>query len=104
MAYKQQRTNYESFSDIAKASIILFLEQFPEHMETVHLIKESLRVPGSFVLETYEAVLLAALIRPYWPFYADALMAPLETCQQFTAEQGAIEHGLIVDRLRGLVI
>lgn len=100
MAYQQQRTQY-GFSDTAKAAMILYLEQFPAHMETITQIKESIRVPGAFLLDTYEAVILAALIRPYWPGFADKLMAPLATVPQFLPEEHADKHWELVDRLGG---
>lgn len=78
MAIKRTTQSYD-FAAEAKASMIPVLDQFGTDLVTVHEIKEMLRVPGSVVLDAHYAVILARLVAPHYPAYAEKLLTPLET-------------------------
>lgn len=99
MAFKRENIQYD-FRPSAKAAMIMLLDQFGEDLETVHQIKEMLRVPGSVVLDSHYAVVLARLIEPHYPPFAKKLMRPLETYPTLRPNEHEIEYYELVDRLR----
>lgn len=99
MPYKYQRTSYK-FTDTAKASMVVLLEQFPPHLETITEIREALRRSGSVILDTHQAIILASLVRVYWPPYADQLMAPLENYPR-PADEYEARFQLVLARIQG---
>lgn len=105
MAFKEARISYQSFSPEARASMIMVLDQFPQHMETVHAIKEALKVNGAFFLEAHEAVLLARLVAPHYNDWAEALLAHpgIEPVPFLTAAQYKVRFYQLVDRINGVV-
>lgn len=97
MAYKNTNTRYE-FSAGDKASMIIILEQFPEHMETIHELKNMLMVDGAIVLDSHYAVLLACLVAEYHPQYSERLMRPIETLPAMSPAQWAARHHELASR------
>jgi len=72
MAIVDERLSYE-FPQWMKDGILLVLSKFPDHYQDISRIRECVRLPGKTVLTSCEAIILAGIVRPYYPPYADRL-------------------------------
>lgn len=87
MAFKRDIPVMYVFSPASKAAMVMVLEQFGNDLTTIHELKNMLMVDGGVLLDSHYAVLLARLVAPHYPAYADKLLAPLETHPALTPNQ-----------------
>jgi hypothetical protein len=97
VAFERKNISYQ-FNDEAKAAMIMVLEQFDEHLETVHELKNMLMVDGAIVLDSHFAVLLARLIAPHYSAWSEKLLAPIETFPALTTNQHQARYFQLVNR------
>lgn len=73
MAILDERLSYD-LPEYMKDGMIGVLDIFPERYETLRQIKLCLSLPGKVVIDSYEAVMLAHLVEPYYSSYGERLL------------------------------
>ena len=94
------RLSFE-FSPNEKVAMYFVLDQFAKHYATVHLIKNCLLLPGTVVMDSQEAFILARLIGYNYPLLEDRILSHpgLENRPHLTPDEWKVQYASLMEKV-----